>query len=160
MIRHLASGFVAVFFAASASANPAPDCRLSRYQDGTPLNIAGFKGKVTYVDFWASWCGPCLQSFPFMAETYKEFKPKGFELIAVNLDEEREAADAFLAKQHADFTIASDPAGDCPRQYDVQAMPSSFLIDRKGNIRHVHLGFREKDKAEIRAQIEALLSEP
>lgn len=158
----LVSGLLASLISASAlaSTGPAPDCELTRLGSGTLLKIADLKGKVAYVDFWASWCGPCLQSFPFMSDTYKEFKPRGFELVAINLDEERESVEAFIAKHPADFTVATNPGGECPQRFEVQAMPSSFIIDRKGNIRHVHLGFHDKDKAEIRSQIDAILKEP
>lgn len=138
---------------------PAPSCPLPSADHSRSLDPAQLKGKVGYVDFWASWCGPCAASFPFMNDLHREFKAQGLEIIAVNLDETPEDADGFLQKHPADFAVGLDGDGKCPPLYNVQAMPTTYLIDRKGNIRHVHLGFRDEDKAEIRRQVKALLDE-
>jgi thiol-disulfide isomerase/thioredoxin len=145
--------------AAAMTEGPAPSCPVPTLDRSRTLDPAQPHGKATYVDFWVSWCGPCAASFPFMNELHKELKAQGLEVIAVNLDEEPEAAADFLKKFPANFTVASDPEGKCPALYDVKAMPTSYIIDRHGNIRHVHLGFRDSDKAEIRKQVQALLSE-
>ncbi len=153
---------IAIALSGNASAStegPAPSCPVSALDQSRTLDISRLKGKAAYVDFWASWCGPCAASFPFMNELDKELKGQGLEIVAVNLDEEPEDAKDFLKKYPAHFTVASDPEGKCPALFDVKAMPTSFLIDRHGNIRHVHMGFRDSDKAEIRKQIHALLSE-
>lgn len=139
--------------------NPAPNCPLKAFHGDSPLDLSKYKGKVVYIDFWASWCGPCAQSLPFLTELQTQLKNKGLEVVAVNLDENRQDADAFLAQHPVAVTVAADPEGVCPHTYDVQAMPSSFLIDRKGKVRHVHLGFRPGDRTELRNQITALLAE-
>ena len=100
------------------------------------------QGKVVYVDFWASWCIPCRQSFPWMATMAGKYGAKGFAVVAINLDKSREAADAFLAKYPPSFTVAFDPAGKTAEQFGVRAMPSSFLIDRNGKIVWSHEGFQ------------------
>jgi thiol-disulfide isomerase/thioredoxin len=115
--------------------------------------------KVVYMDFWASWCGPCGQSLPFLNELQSQMKNQGLEVVAVNLDENRQDADEFLAKHPVGLTIAADPEGHCPNAYGVQAMPSSFLIDRHGKVRHIHLGFRPGDRDGLRNHIAALLAE-
>jgi len=121
--------------------------------------LKSLNGKVVLVDFWASWCGPCLQSFPWMNELQQEHADDGLVVVAVNVDQERALADAFLKKVPAKFQVEYDQAGNLARQFGVQAMPTSFLIDRQGNIRIRHAGFREKQREERELQIEQLLKE-
>jgi thiol-disulfide isomerase/thioredoxin len=145
--------------ALAESHGPAPSCSTKTADGSKAIDPANLKGKVAYVDFWASWCGPCAQSFPFMNELHRELNGKGLEIVAVNLDEEKDAVAEFLRSHAAQFTVALDPDGRCPAVYDVKAMPTSFLIDRKGNIREVYLGFKSSKKAAIKEQIQALLDE-
>ncbi len=121
--------------------------------------LKSLNGKVVLVDFWASWCGPCLQSFPWMNELQQKHADEGLVVVAVNVDQERALAEAFLKKVPAKFQVEYDQAGDLARQFRVQAMPTSFLIDRQGNIRVRHAGFREKQREERELQIEQLLKE-
>ncbi|WMW80581.1 TlpA disulfide reductase family protein [Undibacterium cyanobacteriorum] len=114
-------------------------------------------GKVVYVDFWASWCGPCKQSFPFMNELQKKYAANGLQIIAINVDKTRDDAMIFLKKNQADFMIAFDSVGTVPTQYDVKGMPSSYLIGRDGKLIYTHRGFKAQDTAEIEAKIRAAL---
>ena len=116
-------------------------------------------GKVVLVDFWASWCGPCLQSFPWMNELQLRHAGDGLVILAVNLDQERALADAFLKKLPPKFRIEYDQAGRLAKQFGVEAMPTSFLIDRQGRVRVRHAGFREAQRAEREQQIQQLLKE-
>jgi thiol-disulfide isomerase/thioredoxin len=118
-----------------------------------------YKGKVVLVDFWASWCSPCLQSFPWMNELEQRHSKDGFVVLAVNMDQDRALADAFLKKTVVGFRIEYDPQGTIAQKFDVQAMPTSFLIDRSGKLRASHKGFREKQRAEREAEIQQLLKE-
>ena len=118
-----------------------------------------FKGKVIYLDFWASWCKPCIQSFPWLNDIQTRYKQLGFEVVAVNLDQEATAAHDFLKKIPSQFTVAFDPAGKTAEQFHVQGMPSSYLIDRQGNIRASHTGFRIEDRAKLERTITQLLQE-
>lgn len=124
-----------------------------------PAAVQQAKGQVVYLDFWASWCTPCKASFPFMNELHQQYGSKGLTLIGVNLDEQRSAADRFLQQTPALFRIVYDPKGVSPEQYQVKAMPTSVLIDRRGQVRLVHAGFRERDRESLRAQVEMLLRE-
>jgi thiol-disulfide isomerase/thioredoxin len=135
----------------------APNCALSPLGGGSAMDLKKYKGKVVYVDFWASWCGPCAQSFPYMNKLHSELHGKGLEIIGVNLDEELAEAQAFLAKTPAKFTVLADAGGQCPQDFGVKAMPSSYLIDRQGVVRHVHLGFKPTEAEQLRKQVEALL---
>lgn len=118
-----------------------------------------YEGKVVLVDFWASWCEPCLRSFPWMNDMQRRHGDAGLVVVAVNLDQERGLADAFLKKTPANFHLEFDAAGELARRFGVQAMPTSFLIDRSGKVRIRHAGFRDKQRAERERQIEDLLKE-
>lgn len=138
----------------------APACPMRESKGGASIDLNKFRGKVVYLDYWASWCGPCLESMPFMDQLSKELSAKGLEVVPVNVDEVPEDASAFLKAHPISMAVVSDSTGECPSKYDVQVMPSSFLIDKKGVIRHVHKGFHSGDKSEIRSLVEKLLSEP
>ena len=153
----------ALFFFTSVCAavevgESAPNCHLSLLSNAKPVQLAN-PGKVTFIDFWASWCGPCEKSMPFLETINKELKGKDFKLIAVNLDEAKKDADHFLQKHKVNLTIAADPDNECANTYGVSVMPSSYLIDKKGTVRHVLMGFNEQDKKEVRELINKLLAE-
>ena len=135
---------------------PAPELNLPGLKDA--VNLAGLKGKVVYVDFWASWCGPCRQSFPFMNDLQARYRAQGLEILAVNLDARREDADKFLAAVPAQFTIAFDAKGDSARRFEVKGMPSSFLIGRDGKLVALHRGFKDDDRQQIEASIAQALA--
>lgn len=120
--------------------------------------LAAHKGKAIYVDFWASWCGPCKQSFPWMNAMQDKYGAKGLQVIAVNVDAKRADADRFLLKTPATFQIAYDPNGDSAKRYAVKAMPTSLLIDRNGRVSYVHAGFRDEDRADLEAKISDALN--
>ncbi|MBL0062944.1 MAG: TlpA family protein disulfide reductase [bacterium] len=113
----------------------------------------------SYLDFWASWCDPCRQSFPWMNEMHNQFADSGLVIIAVNVDRDREKADKFLEKNPVNFMIGFDSEGTLAKSYDVKGMPSTYIIDRKGQLVTSHIGFRDKDKGELQTKIvEALNS--
>ena len=118
------------------------------------VNLADYRGKYVYVDFWASWCAPCKRSFPWMGTLQKRFGPSGLQVVAINVDAARADADRFLASTPAAFTIAYDPAGTTPRKYAIKGMPSSVLIDPQGQVLFVHAGFNDATAADIEAQIQ------
>ncbi|QGU31868.1 TlpA disulfide reductase family protein [Thermochromatium tepidum] len=145
---------------AAEPGTPAPSCRVPTLSGHSSVDPSASRAKVVYLDFWASWCGPCAQSFPVLDQLQSELGGQGFEVIAINLDEEPQEALGFLQRHPVHFTIGADPEGRCPRLYGVKGMPTSYLIDRAGRIREVHEGFKTSDTAKRRAQIESLLSEP
>lgn len=120
--------------------------------------LAAHKGKAIYVDFWASWCGPCKQSFPWMNAMQDKYAAMGLQVIAVNVDAKRADADRFLLKTPATFQVVYDPKGDSAKGYAVKAMPTSVLIDRSGRVTYVHAGFRDEDRAELEAKINDALN--
>lgn len=124
-----------------------------------PVILEAQAGKVVYVDFWASWCGPCRQSFPWLNDMQKMYGPQGFAVMGVNVDKKRDDADKFLAVTPAQFTVAFDPAGKTPKEWQVMGMPSSYLVGRDGKIKLLHAGFRDADRSELEAKIKQALAE-
>jgi thiol-disulfide isomerase/thioredoxin len=124
-----------------------------------PLDLSAYKGKVVYLDFWASWCTPCRLSFPWMNTLQHAYGAKGLVVLAVNVDHDRSAADGFLARNAADFPIVYDNDGSIAETYDFKDMPTSILIGRDGRTRFVHDGFFPEREGEYAGHIQALLSE-
>jgi thiol-disulfide isomerase/thioredoxin len=143
---------------AGAVSRHAPDVTVQRI-DGTPVHLADFRGKVVLVDFWASWCIPCKTSFPALDVLYRELQPRGFEVLAINLDERRRDADTFLGAHPHMMPVAFDPRGAAPLAFKVRGMPTSILIDRAGDIRYTHEGYSAKVVDEYRREIGMLLEE-
>jgi peroxiredoxin len=125
-------------------------------KDGT-VQLAKYQGKLVYVDFWASWCGPCRQSFPWMNEMQAKYGARGLQVVGVNLDAKTDDARRFLAETPARFAIAFDPAGATPRAYGIKGMPSSVLIGPDGKVLYEHAGFKEADRAELEQVIKKAL---
>lgn len=152
---------VSVLCAASGPAvvgRRAPELRLPD-AGGRTVSLSDLRGKVVLVDFWASWCAPCRQSFPALTELQELFRARGLEVVAINVDQQRRDADAFLADRPRTMTIVFDPAGNAPRAFDVQGMPASFLLARDGTIRFAHEGFSDKVLDAYRREISQLLNE-
>ncbi|MEO8133722.1 MAG: TlpA disulfide reductase family protein [Betaproteobacteria bacterium] len=139
------------------SGQPAPDFTVADAA-GKPVQLASLRGKVVYVDFWASWCAPCRRSFPWMNAMHQKYAGAGLVVLGINVDKKREAADKFLAQVPAQFSIGYDDKGAIPTLYAVKAMPSSLLIDAQGRIVYVHAGFRDEDTADLEARIRAALA--
>lgn len=139
---------------------PAPAVALPTLgADGDIISLASLRGKVVYLDFWASWCGPCRVSFPQLEQLRQELGPQGFEVLAINLDEHEADAHKFLAQMPVSYPVVRDAAGDSPRAYQILGMPTGFLIDREGNVRLVHSGYRKSDGAALRDEIIKILGE-
>lgn len=138
---------------------PTPTCEATFLTGGQPFSLERYSGKVVYLDFWATWCPPCKKSIPFLNQLRKELVDKGFEIVAINVDESSDEAKLFLEKHPVNYVVVMDPAGNCPTAYNVMAMPSSYFVDRQGVVRRIHLGFRSSDEADIREEIIALLNE-
>jgi len=125
----------------------------------SPLDLAALRGHVVYLDFWASWCGPCRQSFPWMQTLKNTYEDQGLTIVAVNLDADRVDAEKFLKQFKPSFDVHFDPEGKLAELYKVKTMPSSVLIDRHGVTRFTHMGFRPVDGAEYETQVRELLAE-
>jgi thiol-disulfide isomerase/thioredoxin len=126
---------------------------------GETLGLERLRGKVVVVDFWASWCGPCRHSFPWLNAMQAKYTDRGLVIIGVNVDRDRAEAERFLHEVPAQFRIVYDPAGELASRYDVPGMPSSYVIGRNGEIVARHIGFRtalrEEREAELLKVLEA-----
>ena len=112
-----------------------------------PDELARYAGQIVYVDFWASWCGPCAQAFPWL-DTLQTRYGSRLQVIAVNVDQDRADADRFLAAHPASFPVVFDPEGHLAEHYHVAGMPSAVILGRDGRILHQHVGFREDETAD------------
>ena len=124
------------------------------------VSLASLKGRVVYVDFWASWCVPCRLSMPVLDAMYRKHSAEGFTVVGFNKDVEAADAQRFLQRVPVSFPLAHDAKDAAARAFDVKAMPSGYLIDRKGVVRRVHRGFTQDTAASLEREIEELLKEP
>ena len=147
-------GFSQIIYAA---ATIAPEINLPTINGH--VSLKELKGKVVYLDFWASWCKPCKASFPWMHEMQAAYKDQGLVIVAVNLDSDKKMADDFLKEVDVNFIVAFDESGDSAYTYELRGMPSSYLIDRDGKLHASHIGFREKDKPKMEQAIKQLLKQ-
>ena len=136
---------------------PAWELPLIANGEGTVTNST-YLGRVTYVDFWASWCGPCRLSLPALNRLSKEFDATDFGVVAISVDYVDADALDFLKRYPVDYPVAIDKTGNSGRDFAVAGMPSGYLIGRDGLIRHVHVGVRKGDEALLRQQIQALIA--
>jgi len=124
---------------------------------GDALDLERLRGKVVLLDFWASWCEPCRHSFPWLNEMQTKYAGRGLVIIGVNVDREHADAERFLREIPATFRIVYDPAGALASRYDVPGMPSSYVLDAKGDVVGRHIGFRNALRAEREAELQKLL---
>jgi thiol-disulfide isomerase/thioredoxin len=125
------------------------------------ITLSELKGKIVYVDFWASWCAPCLRSLPEIHVLYEQYRDQGFEVVAITIDDPVEDALDFLndLETPLSYHVVLDQTAEIMDQYGVVGMPTSFLIDREGIIRKVHKGFREGDTQLLEQALLGLLAE-
>jgi len=146
---------------------PAPDFTLPVVPSASPdagytgseISLKDLKGRVVLLDFWATWCPPCRKSFPWMDEMYSRYKEDGFIIVAVSEDTKHELVEHFIKEMNPLFPIAHDPMGEVAEKFKLRGMPTSYLIDREGNIVIIHVGFRSSDKAKLEAEIQMLLEQ-
>ena len=134
---------------------PAPNIALQ----GTPVaqQLADLRGRYVYVDFWASWCGPCKLSFPWMGTLQARYKPSELTVLTINLDKQQRDADRFLQQNPAAFAVAFDPAGESAKRFALKTMPSSFLIGPDGQVLWTHRGFTLDQRPDLDRQIDRIV---
>ena len=137
---------------------PAPNFTLND-ADGNAVSLGDLKGQVVMINFWASWCGPCRQEMPLLEQIHRKYEPLGFTLLGVNVEENSADGQAFLKDRPVSFPVLYDPENGVSQLYDVVAMPSTVLIDRQGNIRYLHHGYKPGYENEYMDQIRALSRE-
>jgi cytochrome c biogenesis protein CcmG/thiol:disulfide interchange protein DsbE len=139
---------------------PMPDVTVEEFWDRKEMRLSDLRGKVVLLDIWASWCVPCKDEMPTLDEMARRLRGKGVEIIAVSIDEDRAAAEQFLKRRKRwSLTVAHDPAGALPDRLQPPKMPTSYVIDRAGILRHVNVGFEPADARRIEAQLSELAGE-
>ncbi|MCO6413147.1 MAG: TlpA family protein disulfide reductase [Thiogranum sp.] len=136
----------------------APDFTLSS-NSGHNLRLSEFRGEVVMINFWASWCGPCRQEMPVLDELYSQYQPMGFTILGVNVEEDSSKAKALLDEIPVTFPVLFDTQSKVSKLYDVVAMPSTILVDRDGNIRYLHHGYKPGYEQAYQEQVRTLIRE-
>ena len=141
-----------------ASSSLAPTFTLPS-RSGDNVSLEQLKGQVVMLNFWASWCGPCRQEMPLLDQMHKRYSALGFTLLGVNVEADTKDAEKWLADMPVSFPVLFDKDSKVSKLYEVSAMPSTVFIDRKGNVRYLHRGYKPGDESEYLNQIRALLKE-
>ena len=143
---------------AGASSSLAPEFSLPG-KAGDAVSLGKLKGQVVMVNFWASWCGPCRTEMPLLDQIYKKYNAAGFTMLGVNVDSDSTDAEKFLSQVPVSFPVVFDKENKVSKLYAVNAMPTTVFIDRHGNVRTLHRGYKAGDESTYLNQIRALIRE-
>lgn len=143
---------------ATAGTAQAPDFTL-KSDDGANLKLSELRGEVVLINFWASWCGPCRQEMPLLSELHDKYKEMGFTVLGVNVEEDSSQARKLLQDMPVSFPVLFDNDSTVSRQYEVVAMPSTVLVDRDGNMRYLHKGYKPGEEAIYLDKVRSLIRE-
>lgn len=128
--------------------------------NGSKVAFNDYKGKILFINFWASWCGPCKKEMPELTKLSEHYKDKGLLLLSINCDRREAMAKDFIEENKVTMDVLFDSKGKSPEMFNVQAMPMSFIVDKKGTIRFIHFGFNDrKDPEQWEREVQILLSE-
>ena len=141
-----------------AEGDSAPIFTLSGFESDQPVSLADYNDRIVYLDFWASWCGPCRVSLPEIVKLQDDLGSEKFMVLAVNVDKKKADGLRFLQQYPVNYLVLSDAPGDVAAKYELPGMPTSFVIDH-GKISYIHKGYRTGDMVKIREHIEKLLNE-
>jgi len=144
--------------AAATPGSAAPDFSLAA-RDGGKVRLADLKGQVVMINFWATWCGPCRQEMPLLAQLNTKYEPLGFTLLGVNVEPDSAAAVTWLKGMPVSFPILFDTDSTVAGSFGVEGMPSTVFVDRKGQVRYVHQGYKPGDEARYADMIRSLVKE-
>ena len=155
--------FVVIFLSSSVHASQeikgmAPDFTLKSYA-GSNERLSEFRGQVVLLNFWASWCGPCRQEMPLINAFYKKYKKLGFTVIGINVEENSKKAKQIVKNTGISFPVLFDTENKVSELYEVSAMPSTVIIDRDGNMRYLHKGYKPGDMATYKKWVKKLVRE-
>jgi thiol-disulfide isomerase/thioredoxin len=143
---------------AAAVKGPAPNFTL-KSMSGKNLKLSEMAGNVVLINFWASWCGPCREEMPLLNALHKKYAPLGFTVLGVNVEEQLDGARGFLSNVPVDFPILLDNKNKVSKQYKVIAMPTTVVVDRDGNMRYLHEGYKPGDEKKYRQMVKKLVRE-
>ena len=134
----------------------APDFTL-KSNSGKNLKLSEHRGEVVMINFWATWCAPCRQEMPLLNRIHEQYRKAGFTLLGINIDDDPANAQALAKKLGVTFPVLFDAEKRVSRLYDVDAMPSTLLIDRDGKVRYIHRGYRAGYEVRYETQVRELL---
>ncbi len=163
-IKNLTLGLLVTVFAATSLASSglegqtAPDFAL-KSSTGENLRLSEYRGDVVMINFWATWCGPCRQEMPLLDELYSRYERVGFNLLGVNIDDDSRRAMQMIEELGVSFPVLFDARKEVSKLYEVEAMPVTVLVDREGNVRYVHHGYKPGYEEKYLDQIRSLLRE-
>jgi peroxiredoxin len=143
---------------AAAPSGPAPQFTLPS-KAGSDVSLGQYKGQIVMINFWASWCVPCRQEMPMLEDIYKKYNKLGFTLIGVNVEPDSKAADDWLKQTPVSFPVLYDKESKVSKMYNVSGMPTTVIIDRKGNLRWRHVSYKPGDEGEYLNTIRAMVRE-
>ena len=142
----------------AAAPQPAPDFTLKSLS-GENLKLSELRGQVVLVNFWASWCGPCRQEMPLLDAMYQRYQKLGFTILGVNVEQDAAPAQAMLEEHPVQFPVLFDPQSTASKLYNLNAMPTTVLVDRSGNVRYLHQGYLPGYEQKYQQQVSELLRE-
>jgi thiol-disulfide isomerase/thioredoxin len=154
----LACPFPGIAAAAATPGSPAPALVLPS-RDGGKVDLSALKGQVVMINFWATWCGPCRQEMPLLAQLHSKYEPLGFTMLGVNVEPDSAAAVTWLKGVPVTFPILFDTDSAVAGRFGVEGMPSTVLVDRNGQVRYVHRGYKPGDEARYADMIRSLVKE-
>ncbi len=137
---------------------PAPDFVL-KSASGENLRLSEYRGQVVLLNFWATWCGPCRQEMPPLNTLHERYQRLGFVVLGVSIDDDPAVAVRMADQLGVSYPVLFDADKEISRRYEVVGMPSTYLIDRDGNVRHVHIGFRDSYIQQYETEVRRLLQE-
>jgi len=143
---------------AASVPGPAPDFTLKSL-DGKNLKLSEMAGNVVLINFWASWCGPCREEMPLLNALHNKYQPLGFTVLGINVEEQADSARGFLKDFPVDFPVLLDQKNRISKLYDVVAMPTTVVVDRDGNMRFLHKGYKRGDEEKYRKMVKELVRE-
>ena len=156
LISTLCAFTISHSFAANVG-DAVPSFKANSLDGSKTVDISQLEGKVVFVDFWASWCTPCLKSLPEFEKLQTSFANHDVVVLAINLDEDPKSAQKFIDKLNVTYEILADNTGQIPEAFGVSTMPSSYIIDKDGVIQYVHKGYKSGDVDKIKSKIQQLL---
>jgi peroxiredoxin len=136
----------------------APDFAL-KSSTGENMRLSEFRGDVVMINFWATWCGPCRQEMPLLDELYSRYQRVGFNLLGVNIDDDSNRAMNMIEELGVNFPVLFDARKEVSKLYEVEAMPVTVIVDRKGTVRYIHHGYKPGYEDMYLDQIRSLLRE-
>jgi peroxiredoxin len=137
----------------------APDFSLPSLNESGVVSLKDYEGEVIYLSFWASWCIPCRQEMPYLAQLWERHRERGFQVLAINVDEDAALAREFASQYALPFPLLRDENRTVSSSYRVPGFPTHYIVDRKGHIRFSGLGFKLADVGAVSQEVETLLAE-